>query len=86
MNNMFGGWGTGMNMINGLAYFESTAAGTTEEYLTRKQTRKFKNRRWNKKYKKKYTATRFIPGAVMDKIRNVLYIHPVVLAEMKKEM
>jgi len=56
------------------------------ERIIIKKPRKKKNRRWDKKYWKKYSKVQPRSDCIYDKINNVIYCHPVVLAEVKERI
>jgi hypothetical protein len=74
--------------LYGYKIYENSNMLIFEEYWTKKQTRKFKNRRWNKKYRKKYCKTVSYPdtNVIIDKINNRIYGHPATLQELKEKL
>ena len=54
----------------------------TKNILTRKQTRKFKNKRWVKKYRKKYS--KIVPDSNAYVFGGKLVCHPEVLERLKQ--
>lgn len=72
--------------ICGIPFFVSEHAGTRERVFTRKQTRKFKNKRWCKKYIKKYSYETFTPGAFMIQNNQALLMHPDVYKKVKDKI
>ena len=60
------------------------ATGHMTERVLTKKPRKKKNRRWDKKYWKKYSKVQPRKDVIYDKINNVIYCHPMLIAEVKE--
>lgn len=74
--------GGAIEHISGMPIIENSFVGETKRVFTKKQTRKFKNRRWVKKYKKKYSHMKFIPGMMM--VQGNLLAHPALIPTLEK--
>lgn len=75
-----------MNLIGylyGMNIHISEHCGIKKRIFTRKQTRKFKNRRWVKKYEKKYSYVKMIPQIVS--LHDKIIMHPEAWEKIKTE-
>lgn len=72
--------------ICGIPFFVSEHAGTRERVFTRKQTRKFKNKRWCKKYIKKHSYEILIPGIFMIRGNTAAMMHPDIYIKLRDKI
>lgn len=57
-----------------------------DRVFTKKQTRKFKNRRWVKKYEKKYSYMTPSKNVMISEINKVIFAHPATCQALEVEM
>lgn len=62
------------------------SAVLTEEIMLKKQTMKFKNRRWVKKYRKKYLRTVPSRKITVNNLTKEIYGHPIVIDTLVREI